>query len=144
MVKKITSLFIEKFEEEPTVFRSPGRINILGEHTDYNEGFVLPAAINKHIYIAITKRTDNTINLYAADFNESFTADVENISRASIQWPNYILGVVDQLQKNGHVVKGFDLVIDGDEGTGAAVVDLASFQSTLRRKFLAFVTSSPP
>ena len=128
MIKKLTALFVEKFATQPTVFHSPGRINILGEHTDYNEGFVLPAAINKNIYVAISKRTDNEVHLFAADFNESFTTNIENIKPASIQWPNYILGVVDQLQKNGQAVKGFNLVIDGDIPIGAGLSSSAAVE----------------
>ncbi len=108
MLNKITKCFFNKYAEQPQVFRSPGRVNILGEHTDYNEGFVLPAAIDKNIYIAINKRTDNTINLYAVDFDESFTIDIKDIQRSGTQWANYILGVVDQLQKQGHALQGFN------------------------------------
>jgi galactokinase len=128
MIKKITSIFLEKFAEQPTIFRSPGRINILGEHTDYNEGFVLPAAIDKNIYVAISKRTDNQINLFAGDFNESFTTSTEDIKPASIQWPNYILGVVDQLQKQGHPIAGFNLVLDGDIPVGAGLSSSAAVE----------------
>ena len=128
MIKKITSLFIEKFAAQPTVFRSPGRINILGEHTDYNEGFVLPAAIDKNIYVAISTRADNQIHLFAGDFNESFATDTEHIKPAAIQWPNYILGVVDQLQKKGFTISGFNLVIDGDIPIGAGLSSSAAVE----------------
>jgi galactokinase len=128
MLEKITSVFTEKFAEQPTVFRSPGRINMLGEHTDYNEGFVLPAAIDKSIYVAITKRTDTQVNLFAGDFNESFATDTANIKPAAIQWPNYILGVVDQLQKQGHTIGGFNLVIDGDIPIGAGLSSSAAVE----------------
>ena len=128
MLEKITSVFTEKFAGQPTVFRSPGRINILGEHTDYNEGFVLPAAIDKSIYVAITKRADNQVTLFAGDFNESYTTDTEHIKPAAIQWPNYILGVVDQLQKEGHTIGGFNLVIDGDIPIGAGLPSSAAVE----------------
>ena len=128
MFKKITAVFKEKFEGEPAVFRSPGRINILGEHTDYNEGFVLPAAINKNIYVAITKRDDDQIKLYACDFNENFSTGTTNIKPATIQWPNYILGVVDQLQKKGYTITGFNMVIDGDIPMGAGLSSSAAVE----------------
>jgi len=128
MLQKITTVFIEKFSGQPTVFRSPGRINILGEHTDYNEGFVLPAAIDKSIYVAISKRADNLVNLYACDFSETYSTDTEHINPASIQWPNYILGVVDQLQKKGHTIEGFNLVIDGDIPIGAGLSSSAAVE----------------
>ena len=128
MLEKIKQIFIEKYQEEPTIFRSPGRVNILGEHTDYNEGFVLPAAIDKSIYIAISKRADSTINLYAVDFDESITADIKNIQRSTTQWPNYILGVVDQLQKKGFSLTGFNVVIDGDVPIGAGLSSSAAVE----------------
>ncbi len=128
MINKITAIFLEKFVVQPAIFRSPGRINILGEHTDYNEGFVLPAAINKNIYVAISKRTDDQVNLFACDFNEDFKTDIRNIKKASIQWPNYILGVVDQLQRSGHALTGFNLVVDGDIPLGAGLSSSAAFE----------------
>jgi len=128
MIKKIRSVFSDKFGAEPDVFHSPGRINILGEHTDYNEGFVLPAAIDKNIYVAISKRTDNQIHLFAVDFNDSFITETESIKPAPVQWPNYILGVVDQLQKNGHVVNGFNLAVDGDIPIGAGLSSSAAIE----------------
>lgn len=128
MVKKITTTFLERYAEAPSVFRSPGRVNILGEHTDYNEGFVLPAAINKNIYIAISKRNDPIINLYASDFDENFSTDISQVKRSDIHWPNYILGVVDQLQKQGFQLSGFNAVIDGDIPIGAGLSSSAAVE----------------
>ena len=128
MINKISAIFKDKFAEQPSIFRSPGRLNIIGEHTDYNEGFVLPAAIDKDIYIAITIRADNQINLFAGDFNEHFTTDTNHIKQATIQWPNYILGVVDQLQKKGCSITGFNLVIDGDIPIGAGLSSSAAVE----------------
>ncbi len=128
MVTKIKSIFEKTFATQPAIFHSPGRINILGEHTDYNEGFVLPAAIDKNMYVAISQRSDNEVHLFAADFNESFTTNIETIKPATLQWPNYILGVVDQLQKNGHPVKGFNLVIDGNIPIGAGLSSSAAIE----------------
>ncbi len=67
-ISKLKEKFKSLFNSEPLLIRSPGRVNIIGEHTDYNEGFVLPAAIDKEIYIAIGKRDDDTIHLYAQDY----------------------------------------------------------------------------
>ena len=59
MIKKVADIFQQKFSSSPLIVRSPGRVNIIGEHTDYNDGFILPAAINKAVYVAISKRNDN-------------------------------------------------------------------------------------
>ncbi len=128
MIEKITKAFLEKYGAQPTVFRSPGRVNIIGEHTDYNEGFVLPAAINKNIYVAVSKRKDSIINLYAEDFKEGLVFDINDVERSSTQWPNYILGVVDQLQKNGCLLSGFNLLIDGDIPIGSGLSSSAAVE----------------
>ena len=128
LINKTKASFIERFQEQPIIFRSPGRVNILGEHTDYNEGFVLPAAIDKNIYIAVSKRSDNTINLYATDFAESFTGDIQHVEKTKTQWANYILGVVDQLQKKGYVLTGFNAVVDGDVPIGAGLSSSAALE----------------
>lgn len=128
MIKKIANIFFEKFSAQPEIYCSPGRINILGEHTDYNEGFVLPAAIDKNIYVAISKRADSEVHLFACDFNELFITDINKIKPADKQWPNYILGVVDQLQKNGYHIGGFNLVIDGDIPIGAGLSSSAAVE----------------
>lgn len=128
MIKKIANIFFEKFSAQPEIFRSPGRINILGEHTDYNEGFVLPAAIDKNIYVAISKRADSEVHLFACDFNELFITNINKIKPADKQWPNYIAGVVDQLQKNGYHIGGFNLVIDGDIPIGAGLSSSAAVE----------------
>lgn len=116
------------FNEEPLIVRSPGRVNIIGEHTDYNEGFVLPAAIDKAIYIAVGKRADNKINLYAKDYQQSHEVTTSTVAPSDKHWPNYILGVVDQIQKRGHVIGGFNLVIDGDVPLGAGLSSSAAVE----------------
>ena len=128
MIEKISKIFFEKFAAKPVVFSSPGRINFLGEHTDYNEGFVLPAAIDKSIYVAISIRTDEQVCLFACDFNETHTTGITGIKPVAAQWPNYILGVVDQLQKNGHTIPGFNLAIDGDIPIGAGLSSSAAVE----------------
>jgi galactokinase len=127
MVNKIKQVFKENFNEEPLIVRSPGRVNIIGEHTDYNDGFVLPAAIDKAIYVAITKRNDNTINLYSVDFKEWFTVEIANVQPTK-NWATYILGVVNQLTGRGYTISGFNLVIDGDVPIGAGLSSSAAVE----------------
>lgn len=128
MLQSIIQSFKEKFNQLPLVFRSPGRVNIIGEHTDYNEGFVLPGAIDKNIWVAISKRDDNEVHLYANDFNESVVVNVAEIKKIKKQWPNYILGVVDQLQQKGASLTGFNLLIDGDIPIGAGLSSSAAVE----------------
>ena len=127
MIDKIKEIFRQKFSCQPIIVRSPGRINIIGEHTDYNEGFVLPAAIDKAIYVAISKRADSNIHLYAANFNESFEVALADIKPTN-NWATYILGVVDQLVKRGYAIGGFNLVLDGDVPVGAGLSSSAAVE----------------
>ncbi len=124
----VKSIFIKTFNEEPLVICSPGRVNLIGEHTDYNMGFVLPAAINKAAYIAISKRTDNTISLVAADLDEVYTTDVLKLDYSDKGWPNYVICIVDQLQKINKNVNGFNAVISGDVPLGAGMSSSAALE----------------
>ena len=125
---KLKEKFSSLFNSEPLLIRSPGRVNIIGEHTDYNEGFVLPAAIDKAIYIAIGKRDDDIIHLYAQDYEQSHDVTLTTVAPSDKHWPNYILGIVDQLQKRGYNPGGFNLVIDGDVPLGAGLSSSAAVE----------------
>jgi galactokinase len=127
-LSKLKEKYVSLFNAEPLMVRSPGRVNIIGEHTDYNEGFVLPAAINKAIYIAIGKRNDKKIHLFAQDYNQAHEVTTSTVTPSEKHWPNYILGVVDQLQKNGYAIGGFNLVIDGDVPLGAGLSSSAAVE----------------
>lgn len=125
----IAKSFVSVFgsNQTPLVVRSPGRVNIIGEHTDYNEGFVLPAAIDKAIYVAVSKRTDNIIHLYSVDFKERFEVSIDEIQPTKT-WSTYILGVVDQLLQRGCKLGGFNLVMDGDVPIGAGLSSSAAVE----------------
>ena len=94
----IRTKFRELFNQQPIIIRSPGRINMIGEHTDYNMGFVLPAAINKAIYLGIQLRADNEIHLHALDYDDGHKTSLNEILRSGKLWPDYILGVVEQIK----------------------------------------------
>jgi galactokinase len=126
--QKTEEHFLSHFNEKPLIVRSPGRVNIIGEHTDYNNGFVLPAAIDKAIYVAVTPRTDDKVRLYSGEFDDHFETDLASLKRVNKGWPNYILGVVDQLQKKGLPVKGFNLAIDGDVPIGSGLSSSAAVE----------------
>ncbi len=113
---------------EPLIVRSPGRVNIIGEHTDYNDGFVLPAAIDKAAYVAVGKREDDRISMYANEFSDAHETGLAGFTKTEKGWPNYILGVVDQLQKSGKKVGGFNLLVDGDIPLGAGLSSSAALE----------------
>ena len=128
LLSRIKEIFHLNFGEPAFIVRSPGRINLIGEHTDYNLGFVLPASIDKAIYVAINKREDNEIHLVATDLTEKFNTALETMEYTDRQWPNYILGVVDQLRKGGYDLSGFNAVIAGDVPLGAGLSSSAAVE----------------
>jgi galactokinase len=128
LIDSIRQKFEERFGKKPRIFRSPGRVNIIGEHTDYNQGFVLPAAVDKAIYVGISPRDDEQIFLYSEEFGEEHKADVTTVAPTDKHWPNYVLGVVDQLNKRGYKIKGFNLNLDGDVPVGAGLSSSAAVE----------------
>ena len=111
------------------VVRSPGRVNIIGEHTDYNEGFVLPAAIDNAAYMAVSLRDDNEIHLLAHDLNETFSINIDELKPVSdISWPNYILGPVAQFIKKNIPLKGFNAFLTSDVPIGAGLASSAAVE----------------
>lgn len=124
----VHKVFLKTFNEEPLVVRSPGRVNLIGEHTDYNMGYVLPAAINKAAYVAIAKREDDTIFIVAADLDENYSTTVSNCNYSDRGWPNYIIGIIDQLHKVGVKIGGFNAVVSGDVPLGAGMSSSAALE----------------
>lgn len=131
LIHSVREKFQQRFGAEPQVFRSPGRVNIIGEHTDYNNGFVLPAAIDKAVYVGISRREDDQIFLYSEEFNEAHNTDLVTAMPTDKQWPNYILGVVDQLKKRGYEIHGFNLNLDGDVPVGAGLSSSAAVECSV-------------
>jgi galactokinase len=127
---EVSALFAQQFNEAPSfVIASPGRINLIGEHVDYNSGFVLPAAIDKHMYVAVSHRNDSQISLHATDLNQNLQTNLDAaLQRSKLGWPNYVLGVIDELKKDGHVVSGFNMLITGNIPIGAGVSSSAALE----------------
>lgn len=128
MIEKVTSIFRRKFGDPGYIVRSPGRINLIGEHTDYNMGFVLPASIDKAVYIAVGQRTDNRVHLVAADLDDEHECSLDLLQRSPRRWPDYILGVADQLKRLGLPLQGFNAVIAGDVPLGAGLSSSAAVE----------------
>lgn len=132
LIKHIKSSFLKIFNMEPLLIFSPGRINIIGEHTDYNDGFVFPAAINKGIVTAIQKSNTEFCTAVSADLNEEYTFSLENInSITNGGWKNYILGVVAEIQKKGIKLKAFNIVFGGDIPVGSGLSSSAALENSL-------------
>jgi galactokinase len=130
MKNKLGSVFFKEYSTMPAIMvSSPGRINLIGEHTDYNNGFVLPAAIDKAACFAASLRDDAEIHLYAYDLHERFTLNMHDLKPVGeINWPNYMLGVVAQFVKKGVKVTGFNAVLTSDIPMGAGLSSSAAVE----------------
>ncbi|MGC4038259.1 MAG: galactokinase [Chitinophagaceae bacterium] len=127
--KSIDEYFRNHFLTEPELTTtSPGRINLIGEHTDYNNGFVLPAAIDKAIQFSIRKREDNLIELFSVDKNQAYSASIDRLNVSGLLWPDYIIGVVDELLKAGYKFNGFSAAITGNIPIGAGLSSSAAVE----------------
>ena len=111
--QKVVDKFIELFNTTPLVVQAPGRINLIGEHVDYNLGTVLPATINKRIYLAISERTDTEVHIVSSDFDDRFSTNLDSLSSAKL-WPQYVLGPMSEIQKRVTFLNGFNIVFGGD------------------------------
>ncbi|WP_217602583.1 galactokinase [Chitinophaga sp. GbtcB8] len=116
------------FNAAPLVIRAAGRINLIGEHTDYNNGFVLPAAIDKAIYLGIIKRNDQQLRFHALDLDDHYTGSLDNLQPSSKHWPDYLLGVVQQLQQKGYPIQGFECAFGGNIPQGAGLSSSAALE----------------
>jgi galactokinase len=133
---KVIQAFREEYGADPIYLtRSPGRVNIIGEHTDYNDGFVLPMAINYATWFALRPRQDNLVVINALDKNERLDFDLEDFSKGKGNWREYITGVAWALQEAGHKLKGWEGVFAGDVPIGAGLSSSAALELALARAF---------
>ncbi|WP_371824384.1 galactokinase [Pantoea sp. Z09] len=133
MLKTTTQqIFTESFGYAPThTIQAPGRVNLIGEHTDYNDGFVLPCAIDYQTVIACAKRDDRQVRVVAVDYDnqqDSFSLDAPILSVKEPMWANYVRGVVKHLQQRDASFGGVDMVIAGDVPQGAGLSSSASLE----------------
>ncbi|MCW3108553.1 MAG: galactokinase [Segetibacter sp.] len=126
----IVEAFAEKFGTSPRVFFSPGRINLIGEHIDYNDGFVMPAAVDKGIWFAVAPNMTDTANFYSADLKESYSTPLTTIAPVE-GWQNYLLGVIDQVKKRELTIHGFDCAFGGNVPIGAGMSSSAAVECGL-------------
>ncbi len=127
--KQLKEKFVEFYNGEPRVFRAPGRVNLIGEHTDYNGGFVLPMAINRECAVAITVRGDRRIRVHTTNLNETAELDLDNqTERKQGFWLNYIEGVARLLEGRNVELKGADLLVWSDVPGGAGLSSSAALE----------------
>src|SRR2546430_10520175 len=113
-LEKLGQLFDREFVPNPKIFRAPGRVNLIGEHTDYNDGFVLPSAIGFYTHVAVSPRSDRKLVPRSTEFAESYEFDLDNMPLRRLgSWCDYLLGVALALQQAGCRFNGANLLVHG-------------------------------
>jgi galactokinase len=141
----LRTLHLARFKAEPAIFVAPGRVNLIGEHTDYAEGFVMPVAIDFATLAAISPRADGKIVLYSENYQEERTFEAAALpAKASQHWTDYPLGVVAILTGEGHTIPGFSLSLWGDVPLGSGLSSSAALEVVTALAVLSLIGSSYP
>jgi galactokinase len=143
------SAFCQHFEKlfgaRPQVFRAPGRVNLIGEHTDYNDGFVMPAAIAFSTYVGIAPRSDRKLNIHSQQFPDHFSFELDHLPKYRAgSWCDYILGVVRELEQCGIQLSGANMLVQGEVPIGAGLSSSAALEVASAFALLDTVGSSLP
>lgn len=135
--QQLNDFFSAAFGQAPDlIVQAPGRVNLIGEHTDYNDGFVLPAAINYSTWVAASRRADRELHVVARDFDSQrviVNLDAPMQQDPAAPWSDYLRGVVQELQKRGYRLSGGDLLVSGNVPAGAGLSSSASLEVALVR-----------
>ena len=135
--KTLERSFTTYFNAKPEfLVRAPGRVNLIGEHTDYNDGFVLPMAIDRAIWIALSPRADTQVRIRSLDLEVDSAFDLHSLAKGK-GWLEYIKGVANELQKAGYELRGFDAVLTGDVPRAAGLSSSAAVELATARAFSA-------
>ena len=125
----IVERFRGRFGASPRVYRAPGRVNLIGEHTDYNDGFAMPAAIEFYCWVAVGNREDRKLSIYSEEFSATAEADLSSTATApSKSWSDYPIGVALQLEQAGFRIRGANLLIESEVPMGAGLSSSAAIE----------------
>ena len=129
IVRTLKALFAERYGAIPTICRAPGRVNLIGEHTDYNDGFVMPAALDLYTYVAVSPRSDRRLRVYSENLGDMCDLDLDLIRPGSSgHWSDYVRGVAGVLESYGYRLRGADLAILSDVPLGAGLSSSAALE----------------
>lgn len=135
---RVIAAFEDTYNSQPAfVIRSPGRVNLIGEHTDYNDGFVLPMAINRAIWLAVRPRADDIVHVQSLNFHNTASFNLQHFAHEDAGWIEYIKGIAWVLREAGHALKGWEGVISGDVPVGAGLSSSAALELAAARSFAA-------
>ena len=139
----VATRFAERYGEAPAVVvRAPGRVNLIGEHTDYNDGFVLPLAIDRAVWIALRPRPDREVHVWSTEFGEEAHFPLDNLEPAKGRWVEYLKGTAWALERAGHRLTGWEGVVRSDVPIGAGLSSSAAIEVATARAF-AVVSAFP-
>src|ERR1700747_2104842 len=120
LASRLVQSFSARFGSAPRIFRAPGRVNLIGEHTDYNDGFVLPAAIDLYTWTAIAPRSDHKLHVFSENLNQVAEIDLTvTAPRSRDHWSDYVHGVAFMLRRLGIPLRGADMALHSDVPSGA-------------------------
>ncbi|HVF91444.1 MAG TPA: galactokinase [Blastocatellia bacterium] len=126
---RLKERFKALYDGRPDIFRAPGRVNLIGEHTDYNEGFVMPSAIGFYTWVAIARREDRKLQVHSLNFSESMEFDLDEANPRPLgHWSDYVRGVAVMLEKEGHRLAGASMVIEGEVPIGSGLSSSAAIE----------------
>lgn len=111
VASELPEVFKSRFGGEPQLFRAPGRVNLIGEHTDYNDGFVLPAALDLATYVAIAPRSDRLIHVHSLNLDSDLSFDLDAVQQPARNWGDYVRGVAVELSNSGYRLTGADVAV---------------------------------
>jgi galactokinase len=135
---QVTREFEQRFGTEPALgVRAPGRVNLIGEHTDYNDGFVLPMAIDRAIWIALQPRQYGEVHVHSLDFDETTSFRLHSLRNTGEGWAEYLKGVAWALQEEGYLLQGWEGVLAGNVPRGAGLSSSAALELAAARAFAA-------
>jgi galactokinase len=141
----LASRFLRLYGESPKIFRAPGRVNLIGEHTDYNDGFVMPAAIEFYTWVAVNERADRTLRVHAEQFNETTEFALDNLNGGPRHhWSDFIRGVAAVLEAHGHKLSGANLLVEGNVPLGAGLSSSASLEVATALALLSVSHTAAP
>ncbi len=143
--RELTQRFEELFGNRPRIFRAPGRVNLIGEHTDYNDGFVMPAAVGFSTYVAIAARPDRKLVIHSEEFPGNFEFDLDDLpQRRTGTWCDYILGVASVLKQRGLMLPGANLLVHGEVPIGAGLSSSAAVEVASAVAFMSMGETQLP